>query len=120
MAWWKSGHRRIAVIRSAGAQTKKERAMWGILGASTHVLLIIAGECSNRETSAYLWPILVLLYSACQVIDQVIGSDVCRGFASMVKIGILQDLAAGPEQTNAAQLLVDTETPRKNDSHSHV
>jgi hypothetical protein len=101
-------------------QTKTERAMWGILGASTHVLLIIAGECSNSETSAYLWPILVLLYSACQVIDWTIGSAFCRGLASVVKIGILQDLAAGPEQTNAAQLLVDTETPRKNASHSHV
>ena len=39
---------------------------------------------------------------------------------SMAKIDIVQDLAAGPEQTNAAQLLVDTETPRKNAAHSHV
>ena len=38
----------------------------------------------------------------------------------MAKIGILQDLAAGPEQTNAAQLLVDTETPRENAGGSHV
>jgi hypothetical protein len=94
--------------------------MWGILGTSTHVLLIIAGECSNSETSAYLWPILVLLYSACQVIDWIVGPTACRGLASMVKIGIPQDLAAGPEQTNAASWLVKTETPRKNASHSHV
>jgi hypothetical protein len=39
---------------------------------------------------------------------------------SMAKIDIVQDLAAGPEQTNAAQLLVHTETPRKNAAHSHV
>lgn len=38
----------------------------------------------------------------------------------MGKIDVLQDLAAGPEQTNAAQLLVDTETPRNNAALSYV
>ena len=50
----------VRALRNSGhserrSPTRKERAMWGILGASTHVLLIIAGECSNGETSAYLW-----------------------------------------------------------------
>lgn len=57
---------------------------------------------------------------ACQINDWFIGSASCRGFMSMAKIDIVQDLAAGPEQTNAAQLLVHTETPRKNAVHSHV
>lgn len=123
MAWWKSGHREVAVVRSVGVRPERKEQC-GVSSEHPHTCFLSLQENAptaklpHNSGRTITDPCTTI--PACQISDWFIGSAVCRGFISMAKIDILQDLAPGLEQTNAAQRLVDTETPRKNAGHSHV
>ena len=104
IAWWMSGHHEMAVVRSAGVRPERKEQC-GVSSEHPHTCFLSLQE--NAPTRQLPHNSGCAIADPCTTITSVSGYRLAHWFSSlprlqsMAKIDIMQDLAAGPEQTNA-------------------